>query len=235
MKKSQFILLVAITIGFVTKNFSQHTRYSIKNGFAIGGGVTQFDIITDNFQTQNGDGWMGHMSATVDIPNKWYNVSYGMQLSENTFTVNGLNNSLTSGADPTLASSFSPIEYKVFAAQVVFLWHAKPFRAPYFTIDFGPMLQYNSDLDLSNKTQEDQLIADFENVAAKDFEDLNNVNFNGVIGATLGFEFIKVKAQYIYGFTNILGALNDATFNETLNKKFEGNQSMFALTGLITF
>ena len=32
-----------------------------------------------------GDGWIGGMSATVGLPHKWYNVSYGMQLSENTF------------------------------------------------------------------------------------------------------------------------------------------------------
>ena len=52
--------------------------------FSLGWVITQFDIITDNFETKKGDGWIANMAATVDIPQKWYNLSYGMQLSENT-------------------------------------------------------------------------------------------------------------------------------------------------------
>ncbi|RAJ17871.1 hypothetical protein [Olleya aquimaris] len=227
MKKLQFIVLVALTLGFVTKNFSQHGNYTIQNGFALGGGITQFDIITDNFKTTKGDGWIGHMSATVDIPQKWYNISYGMQLSENTLSLNGLASSTS--------STFQPIDYKVFAVQVAFLWHAKPFRTPHFTIDFGPMVQYNSDLELSNDNQEDFIITDLDTVLAKDVKELNNFNVNGAVGATLGFGHFKVKAQYIYGFTNILGAFNDSDFNQTLNRQFKGNQSMLAFSAMITF
>ena len=227
MKRFQYTLLVALTIGFVTKNFSQHGNIDIQNGLAIGGGLTQFDIITDSFQTQKGEGWMGHMSATVDIPHKLFNMSYGMQLSENTFSLNGTTTNLT--------SDLKPVEYKVFVVQVVFLWHLKPFKTSHFTIDFGPMLQYNSDLELSNANQEGLTLVDLGTVLAKDIEQLNNFNVNGTVGATLGISHFKLKAQYIYGFTNILGALNDSVFNQTLNKQFKGNQSMFAFTAMITF
>ena len=87
MKKTQFILLVAFAIGFVTIGFAQkrpHGVVAIKNGFGIEGGITQFDILTDNFVTEKGNGWLGGASATGDIPHKWYNVSYTIQLSENT-------------------------------------------------------------------------------------------------------------------------------------------------------
>ncbi|MBD3863107.1 hypothetical protein [Olleya marilimosa] len=227
MKKIQFILLVALTIGFVTKNFGQHTNYKIKNGFSLGGGITQFDIITDNFETKKGDGWIANMTATVDIPQKWFNVSYGMQLSENTIS--------TSGFDTPLSSIAQDVEYKIFTAQVQFLWHAKPFKSSHFTIDFGPMLQYNSDLELSDDKQESFILADFDTVQAKAVKDLNNFNVNGTVGATLGIGFFKLRAQYIYGFTNILGALNDSDFNQVLGRDFKGNQSMFAFTGMLTF
>ncbi|QXP60636.1 hypothetical protein [Olleya sp. HaHaR_3_96] len=227
MKKLQFILLVALTIGFVTKNFAQHASYEIKNGFALGGGITQFDIITDNFDTKKGAGWIANMTATVDIPHKWFNVSYGMQLSENTIS--------TTGFDFPLAITTEDVEYKIFTAQIQFLWHAKPFKTSNFTIDFGPMLQYNSDLELSDDQQEDFILADFDTVFAKEVKDLTNFNVNGTIGATLGIGFFKVRAQYIYGFTNILGALNDSDFNQTLGRDFKGHQSMFAFTGMITF
>ncbi|WP_281847342.1 hypothetical protein [Olleya namhaensis] len=227
MKKLQLILLVALTTGFVTKNFAQHTSYKIKNGFSLGGGLTQFDIITDNFDTKKGDGWIANMTATVDIPQKWFNVSYGMQLSENTIS--------TTGFDLASTLAAQDVEYKIFTAQVQFLWHAKPFRTSHFTIDFGPMLQYNSDLELSDDQQEDFILADFDTVRASAVKDLNNFNVNGTIGATLGMGFFKVRAQYIYGFTNILGALNDSDFNQTLGRDFKGHQSMFAFTGMITF
>ena len=100
MKTNNFILLVAFCIGFVTINYAQRKNYNIKNGFAIGGGLTQFDIITDNFETKSDTGWLIHMSATVDIPHKWYNVSYGMQLSENKMSVNGFASALSSNFEP---------------------------------------------------------------------------------------------------------------------------------------
>ena len=49
MKNREYIILVAICIGFVTTSFSQHKTYLINNGFGITGGITQYDIITDNY------------------------------------------------------------------------------------------------------------------------------------------------------------------------------------------
>ena len=139
MKHKLCILLVAFTIGFVTTIFAQHGSYKITNGFGIMGGITQYDIKTDNFNTKQGNGFIGGMSATVDIPNRWYNVSFGMQLSENHFDVSAVN--------PSLTSSIENVEYKLFAAQIALLMHVKVIDG-YFTIDLGPMLQYNGKLEL---------------------------------------------------------------------------------------
>ncbi|WP_336066822.1 hypothetical protein [Mesoflavibacter sp. CH_XMU1404-2] len=226
MKTNNFILLVAFCIGFVTINYAQRKNYNIKNGFAIGGGLTQFDIITDNFETKSDTGWLIHMSATVDIPHKWYNVSYGMQLSENKMSVNGFASALS--------SNFEPIDYKILTAQVAFLMHAK-LAGPYLTLDFGPVLQYNSDLEFDDEGQEEWIIAEFDSLLAKDFVDITNFNVNGAIGLTAGFENFKVRGQYIYGFTNILGDLNDSNAANFTNKKFKGNQSMLTVALLITF
>ena len=83
MKKLKHTLLVVISMAFVTLSFAQHKRYAIKNGIGLQGGVTQFDIITDNFVTKKNNGFIGGLSASVDIPHKWYNVSYNILLSEN--------------------------------------------------------------------------------------------------------------------------------------------------------
>ena len=226
MKTNNFILLVAFCIGFVTINYAQRKNYNIKNGFAIGGGLTQFDIITDNFETKSDTGWLIHMSATVDIPHKWYNVSYGMQLSENKMSVNGFASALS--------SNFEPIDYKILTAQVAFLMHAK-LAGPYLTLDFGPVLQYNSDLEFDDEGQEEWFVAEFDSLLAKDFVDITNFNVNGAVGLTAGFENFKIRGQYIYGFTNILGDLNDSNAANFTNKKFKGNQSMLTVALLITF
>ena len=72
---------------FFTKSFSQRGNYRITNGIGFFGGITNFDIATDNFITNQGNGFFGGFSATFDIPFKWYNISYDIQLSENNFGI----------------------------------------------------------------------------------------------------------------------------------------------------
>ena len=227
MKKIQLSLLVALMLCFVTKSFAQHKNYDIQNGFGLFGGATQFDIITDNFETTKGDGWIGGMSATVDIPHKWYNASYGMQLSENNIGIAGNSN---------LDLTTKEVEYTIFTAQIVFLWHAK-IAGSYLTLDFGPMLQYNSDLELKDDQQENFIITNYNALTAKDITDISNFNVNGAVGLTAGFSFVKFKAHYIYGFMNSLNALNSNNDIDLTgsNKKFKGNQSMLAFSAMITF
>jgi hypothetical protein len=64
------LLLVAISLCFVTKSFSQHGNYRISNGIGIFGGMTKFNIATDNFTTTQSNGCIGGLTATVDVPFK---------------------------------------------------------------------------------------------------------------------------------------------------------------------
>ncbi len=231
MKKKHFLLLVAICICFVTQTNAQRQKakgaINIKKGFAIAGGITNYDIITDNFTTLKSDGWIFGMSATVDLPHKWYNVSYGMQLSENTLSI---------ATKPSLRRSNvdNSVDYKLLTAQVAFLWHLK-LGTDFLTLDLGPMLQYNNDLELKNSDKKNYIIDGFNAVTAKDFKNLTNFNVNGAIGLTAGINHFKIRAQYIYGFTNILGDLNKESFAKDLNNKFKGNQSMLAFTVMCLF
>ncbi len=226
MKKTNYLVLVALCMLFVTISYAQHKRYTIKNGFALGGGLTQFDILTDNLNTTSGNGWLISASATGDIPHKWYNISYGMQLSENTLEIGGLR----SGDGTVFADQ--QLEYKLFAAQLSMLLHAKVIKN-LLTIDVGPILQYNGKLELQDDDQENLFIeVDNTRFAAIELEDISQFNVNGAIGATLGFQFIKLRAQYIYGFTNMLNKLNDKNLT---SENFKGNQSMLMFSALITF
>lgn len=226
MKKLKYILLVVISMAFVTLTYSQHKRYAIKNGVGIQGGVTQFDIITDNFVTKKNTGFIGGLSASVDIPHKWYNVSYNILLSENNIDIAAF-----SLANPT--EEF--VEYKLLTAQISFLFHAKLIGSN-LTLDLGPVLQYNGDLELKDSSKEGYIISDYDTLLTEDISKISNFNVNGEVGLSAGFGAFRLRAQYIYGFTNILGNLNDEDLNVGSNdNKFKGNQSMIAFTAIITF
>ena len=188
MKNKQLTLLVALSILFVTVSQAQHKNFTIKNGFGIGGGVSIFNIKTDNFVTTKGNGFVVALAATVDIPNRWYNVSYGMQVSENTFEISGRMTDDVAGDEQ--------IEYKLMAAQLGLLFHAK-IIGNNLTIDAGPQLQFNNDLDFKNSQQEDYYINGYDDLAATDIVEMSKFNINGVIGATAGFGPLRVRAQYL--------------------------------------
>ena len=227
MKKLQLISLVAIMLCFVTKSFSQSGNYRITNGISVTGGITKFDISTSNFSTKQGDGFLGGLSGTVDIPHKWYNISFGMQLSESTLGI------LARPVAVTTNSEF--IDYNVFAAQVAMLVHIKVIP-DYFTIDLGPMLQYNSKLELKDASKENYYINNYTNLTADAITNISQFNLNGAVGASLGVRNFKLKAQYIYGFTNILKKLESQNLDTTGgDTRFKGNQNMFVLGAIVSF
>ena len=228
MQQKPIALLVALSISFVTLLNCQPKHYNIVNGFGILGGVTYFDIITDNFQTKSNAGWMGGMSATVDIPHRWYNVSYVMQLSENNIDIYG--NSGAAGA------SDEAIEFKTFTAQIALLANVKIIGSE-LTLDAGPMLQYNSEFELNKKEQAGYFITNYTNLTADEIKGINKFNANGTVGLTLGYDSFKAKAQYIYGFMNMFNKLNskDLDTSGSGGSNFKGNQSMLTFTLMFTF
>ncbi|WP_203256618.1 hypothetical protein [Hyunsoonleella ulvae] len=227
MKINKRILLVVFLLSFVTLLNAQKGRYPITNGFSVFGGITKFDITTNNFVTSQGDGFLGGLSATVDIPLRWYNISFGMQLSENNIDILGR---------PSLVSTENEfINYKMFAAQVAMLLHIKAIKN-HFTIDVGPMLQYNGKLEFKNKDQEGYFINNYTNLTAEDITNISQFNLNGVVGASLGIKNFKLKAQYIYGFTNILNKLENEGLDTTGgDARFKGNQNMLVLGAMVSF
>lgn len=227
MKKIQLYLLVALSVCFVTKTFSQNGKYDIVNGIGIFGGLTKVDLITDNFVTTQGDGFVGGMSATVEINHRWYNMSYGLHLSESTISILGR---------PTASSTTDEfVDYKLFAAQLALMMHVK-LAGSYVTLDVGPMLQYNSRLEFEDKAQEGYFINNYDNLLATDISNISQFNLNGALGITAGFKFIKLRAHYIYGATNILKKLESEDIDTSGgDSRFKGNMSMLLFGAMISF
>ncbi|WP_299548928.1 hypothetical protein [Seonamhaeicola sp.] len=229
MKKLQLILLVVLSLTFVTNSLAQRGRYPITNGISVAGGFSQLDIATDNFITEKGKGFAGGFLATVDIPYQWYNVSFGMQLSENTIGIS---------ARPSMLSASNPnefIDYKLFMAQVALFMNVKIIE-DHFTIDVGPMLQYNSKLELKEDSQENYYINNYSNLTASDISDISRFNINGAIGASLGIKNFKLRAQYIYGFTNIFNKLDGKNLDTSGGEdRLKGHMNMLVLGAILSF
>lgn len=226
MTRKTYILLVALSLTFVTLCEAQRgRRYTIRNGIGIQGGITQFDINTDNFETKSNTGWIFGLSAVADLPNKWYNISYNIQLSENNVDISGFS---------TTPASAEFIEYKVLMAQLSFLMQVKLVGSN-VTLDLGPMVQFNGELELKDDAKENYTITGFDNLLAEDIAAITKFNVNGTVGVSAGFGRFKLRAHYIYGFTNMLNKLNDENLNVPNSENFKGNQSMWTFTAMFTF
>lgn len=223
MKNKQLTLLVAISVLFVTVLHSQPQNYTIKNGFGIGGGISTFNIKTDNFTTTKGSGYAIALAATVDIPNRWYNVSYGMQVSENTLEISGRMTDDVAGNEQ--------IKYKLMTAQLGFYFHTK-IIGNNFSIDAGPQLQFNGDLEFKNNEQESYYINGHDDLSASAITQISKFNINGAIGVTAGYGSIRVRAHYIYGFLNMFEKLNN---NLDYESTFKGNPEAVVFTAIFTF
>lgn len=227
MKNNRIYLLVVVSLFFVTKSFSQKGNYDIVNGFGIFGGITKVNLSTDNFVTSPGDGFIVGLSATVDIPHKFYNMSFGMHISESTISVLGRPTS------SSLSNQF--IDYKLFAAQLALMGHIK-LAGPYITLDLGPMLQYNSPLEIEDKTEANYFINNYDNLQADAISNISQFNINGAFGLTAGFKFIKLRAHYIYSATNILKKLESQSLDTSGgDSRFKGNLSMFVFGAMLSF
>ena len=223
MKNKSNYLLVAFTLLFVTLSSAQ--AYRIQNGLGIYGGLTKFDIDTDNFVTQSNSGWQGGLAATVDLPHRWYNMSYNIQLSEN---------KVDFSAAQLLGGNNEFVEYKVFTAQIALIGHLKLIEN-YLTIDVGPMLQYNSQLDLIDESKENYILKGYNTLTVDAIQQISQFNVNGAVGFSAGVGNFRVRAQYIYGFTNILNNLNKNNFESQSGSDFKGNQNMIVFSAMIGF
>ncbi len=219
----QLNLLVAIALLFVTNVYAQRPNYDIKNFIGLYGGITQFDIITDNFTTEKQDGWNVGLTGIVNVEHKWYDVSYGIQFTENNLGIAGATSN--SGDDDVM------LEYKLSAVQLALLMHAK-IVGYNFMIDFGPVIQANGFLELKDEAQESFYVSGINNLQAKQLRDISKFNVNGAIGATAGFKNFRIRAQYQYGLTNLLNKLNDL---DGIDTDFKGNQSQVILGAMILF
>jgi len=222
----------SIILLLLTSSFSVHAQrrggQGKHNMFGLKVGASQFDIKTSNFITTPGIGFIGGLATRGDFYNNM-DIQFGINIANNKLEVQGKELGTTTPV---------AIDYGLLNAQVHLLFGYKiigdnrnmqgKFK---LTAEFGPVLQVNSKMKLSDKTQE-EFVIDKANITAMELTDISGININGLAGLSIGLEKFRVFGHYQYGFNNILNKLNDI---EGKTQSFKGNVSMFQFGILIYF
>ena len=73
-------------------------------------------------------------------------------------------------------------------------------------------------------------------LSATDIGNISQFNLNGAVGITAGFKFLKLRAHYIYGATNILKKLESEDIDTSGgDSRFKGNMSMLLFGAMVSF
>lgn len=200
-KKLTILLMLVSSFGFA--------QYGYRDGNRIGisAGVSQTTLFTSNFDTKPGLGFAGGLSVRGNYYNDW-SMIYGMQFFSNNFSI--------------ASASNDDIKYNMQGVQVRILFSYNVVE-DHVSIDFGPVLQINGKLQLSNS--DDDKILKGTMLRADQIVDISPVSGNFYLGCSAGSKTVRAVLFYEYGFTNILNKLNKDAALQTLNNgdKFKGN------------
>lgn len=170
--------------------------YRDSNHITLFGGITNFDLKTDDFQNSAANGW----TVGAGIRGNFYNnfdMIYSIQFFENKFEA-------PVGATPLLAT-----ENAVFKTQGVQISLMPSYNIVYnhLSIEAGPVFQVNG--KLSYDKDKEGYFMNSTGFTLKEMEKVNTFNFLGAVGVTAGIREVRVGFKYMYGFSNFLGKMND--------------------------
>lgn len=190
MKRSLFIFIFLCQ--FIT-SFAQYGRGDY-NHIGISLGINQTDLFTDSFNVTPKTSWTGGLAMRGNYYNSFAMV-YGMNFTDNKFAI-----------ETNTLSSTKEVDVSLMAVQIHLLLSYRIAESA-FSIDFGPVLQVNSELKYDS-SDENLFITNNDLLQIKDLEKITPINFNVQVGLTGGFENVRLNVCYQYGVTNMLNNIN---------------------------
>jgi hypothetical protein len=189
-----------------TFGFAQY-GYRDGNRIGISGGVSQTTLFTKNFNSSPETGFAGGLSVRGNYYNNW-SMIYGMQFFSNNF-------SLESNFDQKVKYNIQGVQVRLLLSYNVVEDHV--------SIDFGPVLQINGKLQISDSDESKILKGTV--LKANQILDISPVSGNFYLGVSAGNKTIRAVVFYEYGFTNLLNKLNKDDTLQPLNNgdNFKGN------------
>lgn len=212
--------LVIFSLFFFQQTFAQR-NYDGYNFLGVQGGITFFDIQTDDLVTQQQEGFVAGFTSRGAFRNN-FDLIYGISFQSASVGVQGM--------DP-LGTDTQNINYTIQGAQINFLGSYNIIKK-HLSIEFGPVFDINGKMKLDQDEYEDYILTGYNTLTAKNIQEISRFNVRLAGGITAGLEHFRISAQYQYGITNMLGKLNDENLE---NDDFKGNSSTIILMGVIYF
>lgn len=212
----KYLLFVTFFI-FFSLQVSAQNRRADYNRIGLTGGITFFDIATDDFVTQQTSGFLGGFTTRGAYRNN-FDIIYGINFSSQKVAIQ---------ANPGTNTQF--VNYTIQGAQLKLLasYHIIKYH---LTLEFGPLLQVNGKMKLDSEREKDYLIEGFNNLRAEQIQNISPINGHLLGGLMAGFKSFKLSAHYQYGFTNTFNKLN----SEGLERQdFKGNTSLIFVGAVV--
>ena len=212
------VIFASFCLFFFQQTFAQR-NYEGYNFLGIQGGISFFDIQTDDLVTKQEMGFTAGFTTRGAFRND-FDLIYGLSFQNSSVGVEG-----------SLGGDTHNISYTIQGAQINFLGSYN-IVVKHLSIEFGPVFSINGKMKLDRDEYEDYILTGYQELTAKDIQDISRFNVRLAAGLTTGLEHFRISAQYQYGLTNILGGLNG---NDLENDNFKGNSSTIIVSGVIYF
>lgn len=162
--------------------------YRDSNRIGISGGINQFTLNTDDFDTEPAIGWNLGLSVRGNFYND-FDMVYDIRFTEHRFMANSVS--------PLLED----VETKIQSAQISLLLSYKLIEN-HLSVEFGPTFQFNGKLDYDEADELTPIMIDGTTI--KDIEELKVFNFYPTVGVTGGAKHVRLHLFFQYGVTNML-------------------------------
>ncbi len=212
------IFFVAIALFLFQQTFAQrgNIRYNL---LGLNGGVSFFDINTDDLVTFQKTGFTGGFTTRGAFYDD-FDIIYGINYFNSKVAVEG--QGLTGTQE---------IEYSIQGAQLNLLGSYN-IAVKHLSVEFGPIFQVNSKMKLADDKYGEYIVTGYNTLMASEIQDISRINLLAAVGLTAGVEHFRISGQYHYGLTNMLNKLNDKNLE---NNDFKGNSSTIVVAAVIYF
>lgn len=209
-----FILCLSVVVsGQSYMGSGNYNRVGIQAKYAT------LDLNTTNFESEGDGGFQAGLTTRGRLYNN-LGMVYGIDLVSLKTNVQGR---------ALGTRTFEEMPYEIIGAQLNILLSYN-IIGQYLAIDAGPALLVNSKMKLKQNGQADNIVKGYASLKATDLEEISRINGFAIVALTGGFERLRFKVQYQYGFTNMLNNLNeqDLTTVDSSAEEFSGNPSVIA-------
>lgn len=202
------------------QTFAQR-NYEGYNFLGIQGGITFFDIQTDDLITLQKEGFTAGLTTRGAFRNN-FDLIYGISFQSANVGIEGRS---------PLGGSPQEIVYTIQGVQLNFLGSYN-IIVKHLSLEFGPIFGINGKMKLDDDRFQNYVLTGYDSLTAQDIQDISRFHVRLAGGLTAGLEHFRISAQYQYGVTNLLGRLNDKDLE---NDDFNGHTSTIVLAGVIYF